>query len=129
MEESPMDMTGIWISIGLIFVFFIFACQPFNPDSNARNVTLQVLNPRGEITLPPLSPPSKRIPDLKGKKIGLYWNEKQGGNHFWNGIEQLLKEKLPEIDILRYSGAFEVGDVLAAKMAKEMDAFLYGVGD
>ena len=124
-----MDMTGIWISAVLILVVFFFACHPFNSDSNASDVTLHVLNPRGKITLPPLSPPSKRISDLKGKKIGLYWNEKQGGNHFWNGIEQVLKEKLPETAILRYSGAFDLGDELAAKMAKEVDAFLYGVGD
>ncbi|MBN1831666.1 MAG: hypothetical protein JW896_06095 [Deltaproteobacteria bacterium] len=124
-----MNITGIWISIGLILVFLIFSCQPIHSDLDASGVTLRVLNPRGEITLPPLSPPSKRIPDLKGKKIGLYWNEKPGGNHFWNGIEQLLKEKLPETTILRYSGAFDLGDQLAAKMARETDAFLYGVGD
>ena len=92
-------------------------------------VTLQVLNPRGEIELPPVSAPSVRIADLAGKRIGLYWNEKAGGNHFWNGIEQLLKEKLPDTNILRYQGAFDLGDTLAGKIAKETDAFLYGVGD
>jgi len=93
------------------------------------DVTLEVLNPRGEIELPPVAAPSGRIADLSGKKIGLYWNEKQGGNHFWNGIEKLLKERLPETTILRYSGAFDIGDTLAAKVAQETDAFLYGVGD
>ena len=124
-----MDMTDIWIPIVLILVFLFFACQPVHSDLDASDVTLHVLNPRGEIALPPISPPSKRISDLKGKTIGLYWNEKQGGDHFWNGIEQLLKEKLPETAILRYSDAFDLGDELAAKMAKEVDAFLYGVGD
>jgi hypothetical protein len=124
-----MNMTGIWISTVFILVFLFFACQPVNSDLDGSGVTLHVLNPRGEITLPPLSPPCKRIPDLKGKKIGLYWNEKPGGNHFWNGIEDLLKEMLPETAILRYSGAFDLGDDLAKKMAKETDAFLYGVGD
>ncbi len=93
------------------------------------NVTLEVLNPRGEIELPSVSAPSARIADLAGKKVGLYWNEKPGGNHFWNGIEQLLKERLPETTVLRYSGAFDLGDEFAAKIAKETDAFLYGVGD
>jgi hypothetical protein len=95
----------------------------------AAEAKLQVLNPRGEITLPPVSAPSGRVADLAGKKIGLYWNGKAGGNHFWNGIEQLLKEKLPSTTVLRYEGAFDLGDALAAKMAKETDAFLYGVGD
>jgi len=110
-------------------LLFSAACQPADSDSDISEVTLQVLNPRGEITLPPVSPPSSRIPDLKGKTIGLYWNEKPGGIHFWNGIEQLLKEKLPNTTVLRYSGAFDLGDELAAKIAKETDAFLYGVGD
>ena len=96
---------------------------------SSSDATLEVLNPRGEIELPPVSAPSARIADLTGKKVGLYWNEKQGGNHFWNGIERLLKEKLPETTILRYSGAFDIGDEKAAKIAKETDAFLYGVGD
>jgi hypothetical protein len=95
----------------------------------SNEVTLQVLNPRGEIELPPVEAPNARIPDLNGKTIGLYWNEKQGGNHFWNGIEQLLKEKLPGTAVLRYSGAFDLGDELAATIARETDAFLYGVGD
>ncbi len=95
----------------------------------AAEVTLQVLNPRGEITLPPVSAPSARIANLAGKKIGLYWNGKAGGDHFWNGIEQQLKEKLPDATVVRYQGAFDPGDTFAAKMATETDAFFYGVGD
>jgi hypothetical protein len=124
-----MNITGIWISAALLLVFFMFACQPGNTGSDASNVTLHLLNPRGEITLPPVSPPSKRISDLKGKKIGLYWNEKPGGIHFWNGIEALLKKKLPDTAVLRYSGAFDLSDEMAARIAREADAFLYGVGD
>ena len=97
--------------------------------TTSSDVTLEVLNPRGAIELPPVTAPSARIADLTGKKIGLYWNGKQGGNHFWNGIERLLKEKLPKTTVLRYSGAFDLGDELAAKVAHETDAFLYGVGD
>jgi hypothetical protein len=62
---------------------------------SAAAVKLQVLNPRGEITLPPIVAPSARLADFAGRKIGLYWNEKAGGDHFWNGIEQALKQKLP----------------------------------
>ena len=96
---------------------------------SAAQVKLRVLNPRGAITLPPVSAPSARIGDLAGKKIGLYWNGKAGGNHFWNGIEQQLKSRLPHTTVLRYEGAFDLGDALAAKIARETDAFFYGVGD
>jgi hypothetical protein len=95
----------------------------------AGEVRLQVLNPRGEITLPPVFAPSARIADLAGKKIALYWNGKAGGDHFWNQVELLLKSKLPNATILRYQGAFDLKDELAKKVAGEADAFLYGVGD
>lgn len=108
------------LSLGCLLMFQ--ACA-------AGGVKLQVLNPRGEIELPPVSAPSARVSDLAGKRIGLYWNEKAGGNHFWNGIGQLLRQRVPEVTILRYQGAFDLGDAMAAKIAEETDAFLYGVGD
>ena len=95
----------------------------------SEEFTMTVMNPRGEITLPPVSAPSGRIGDLTGRKIGLYWNEKPGGNHFWNAIESHLKEKLPGATVVRYSGAFDLGDAMAERMAGEIDAFFYGVGD
>ncbi len=95
----------------------------------AASVTLEVLSPRGEIKAPPVLTPSPRVADLEGKKIGIYWNGKMGGNNFWDAVEQFLKEKLPTTTVLRYSGAFIPADGLAAKMAKECDTILYGVGD
>lgn len=124
-----MKKNGICNSTATILANLIFSFQPVDSLSAPPEVMLRVLNPRGEITLPPLSLPSTRVPDLRGKKIGLYWNEKPGGNHFWNSIEKLLKEELPGTTILLYSGSFDLGDKLAAKMAKETDAFLYGIGD
>ena len=95
----------------LIAVLALFlGCLLIAQACTSGGAKLQVLNPRGEIELPAVFAPSARIPDLAGKKIGLYWNGKPGGNHFWNGIEQLLREKLPDTAILRYSGAFDLGD-------------------
>jgi len=95
----------------------------------APQVSLTVMNPRGEIAPPPLFAPQARIADLSGKRLGIYWNGKAGGNHFWNVIEQLLKERLPKTAIRRYDGPYDLGDALAAKIAGEVDAFFYGVGD
>jgi hypothetical protein len=118
-------MKKIYIEILIVTAGLILAAGCLS----SNDVTLEVLNPRGKIELPPVTAPSARIDDLAGRTIGLYWNEKPGGNHFWNGIERLLKEKLPGTTILQYSGAFDLGDELAAKIAQETDAFLYGVGD
>jgi hypothetical protein len=95
----------------------------------SASVTLEVLNPRGEIPPIPTLAPSPRVADLAGKTIGIYWNGKQGGNHFWDVMEELLREKFPTARILRQKGPFDLGEKTAASLAKEIDVFLYGVGD
>lgn len=100
-----------------------------NRAEAASEIEWQLLNPRGEVDLPPVSAPSARMADLAARKIALYWNGKPGGNHFWNQIEELLKERLPDTAIVRYRNGFDLGDDLAAKIAQETDGFLYGVGD
>ena len=95
----------------------------------AGSVTFKVLNPRGEIEPPPTLAPTPRVTELAGKKIGLYWNGKGGTYVFFDTVEKLLKEKFPTVTVLRYTGAFDPGDKLAAKIAKECDTFIDGVGD
>jgi hypothetical protein len=109
--------------------FAVLAAILANALFASSAVTITVLNPRGEITPPPLIAPSARIPDLANKKIAIYWNGKQGGDNFWSNVEALITLKLPNATVLRYSGPFDLGDAQAAKIAKETDAFLYGVGD
>ena len=95
----------------------------------AAQVSLELLNPRGEIEPPPTLAPTPRVTDLAGKKIGLYWNGKVGTNVFFDTVEEMLKEKFPTIKVSRYVGAFDPGDALAAKIAKEVDTLIDGVGD
>ena len=92
-------------------------------------VTIEVLNPRGEVAPTPIAAPNPRIPDLAGKKVGIYWNHKLGGEHFWDVIEARMKEKYPSVKIVRYNGGFEPTEAQIAAMTKEVDAVLYGVGD
>jgi hypothetical protein len=92
-------------------------------------VTLEVLNPRGEIVPQPILAPVPRLAALAGKRVGIYWNSKAGGDHFWDVVEAELKVKAPTTKIVRYNGPFDPGDARAAAMAREVDAFLYGVGD
>jgi len=43
--------------------------------------------------------------------------------------EEALKEKFPTATILRYKGPFDLGEKVAGTLAKEVDIFIYGVGD
>jgi hypothetical protein len=117
------------MSLGVLVPVAVAQPKPAQPAAKPGAVTLEVMNPRGEIPPPPFFAPAKRTGDLPGKKIGLYWIGKAGGNNFFDVLEQLLKEKYPSATILRYRGPFDLGEKRAAEIAKEVDTFVYGVGD
>jgi hypothetical protein len=95
----------------------------------SEKVTLKVLNPRGEIDTSMIKGVNPRVPNLAGKTIGLYWNGKPDGDLFWDVIEKKLKKKFPKVSVLRYNGPGDLGDSMAPKIVKEVDALMYGVGD
>jgi hypothetical protein len=123
------DMIRLRLAFLIFTVMGLVLYLPVNCVYGAPRVTLKVLNPRGEIAPPHVNAPSARISDPGSKKIAIYWNGKAGGDNFWNDIQALLKERLPNTKILRYSGPFDLGDDQAAAIAREADGFFYGVGD
>jgi hypothetical protein len=118
-----------WNAVSVAVSGFLMLCMLSCKASSTEEISLTVLNPRGEITPPPIVAPAGRVADLSGRKIAIYWNGKAGGDNLWNNVEALLKEKIKNPNILRYEGPFDLGDALAAKIAHEVDAFIYGVGD
>jgi len=96
---------------------------------NQNVVSLQLMNPRGEIDVPPVYNPSPRLSSLEGKKIGMYSNSKQGVDHFFTAIEDLLKQRYPDITIKRLTGAFEIRDEEVDGFISDIDAFIYAIGD
>jgi hypothetical protein len=92
-------------------------------------ISLQLMNPRGEIEVPPVYIPSPRLSGLEGKKIGMYSNGKQGVDHFFTAIEELLKQRHPDITTKRLTGAFEIRDDEVDDFISDIDAFIYAIGD
>jgi hypothetical protein len=92
-------------------------------------VSLQLMNPRGEIEVPPTYIPSPRLSALEGKKIGMYSNGKQGVDHFFTAIEELLKQRYLDITTKRLTGAFEIRDEEVDDFVSDIDAFIYAIGD
>ena len=98
-------------------------------------VTVEVLNPRGE--LPPQQTtlsPSPRVADLAGKKIALVANYKAGAELFLTKIEELLKAKFPTATILRFKMQSTQGDKksmesIYTEIAKQCDVFVHSTGD
>jgi hypothetical protein len=98
-------------------------------SAKSGEVELEVLNPRGKIESVPASSPSPRLASLEGKTIMLYSNSKPGMDNFYTAFEELLKKKYPTIKVKTMRGAFLIRDDDAQTVAKEADAFIYGVGD
>ena len=92
-------------------------------------VTIEVLNPRGEIETDEVYGISPRVADLNGKTIGLYGNGKSGIKEFLDMVEGHIHQQYPGITVKRYNGAFDVGDKLAQQISQEVSAVVYGVGD
>ena len=98
-------------------------------SAKSGKVELEVLNPRGKIEAVPDSSPSPRLTGIEGKTIGLYSNTKPGMDNFYTVFEELLKKKYPTVKVKTMRGAFLIRDDDAKALAKEVDAFIYGVGD
>jgi hypothetical protein len=96
---------------------------------NEKIVKLELLNPRGVIESQPAFAPAPRVTGLAGKRVGLYWNNKPGLDNFYTVFEELLKEKYPTATTTLLRGAFEIRDEDADAWVKEIDTFVYGVGD
>lgn len=84
-------------------------------------------NPQGVVEPPaPSGLVNPRVSDLAGKRIAVIWDGKKGGDNYCIAVEELLKTRYPTATTMRLVW----GDAEAAARAKrEMDTFIYGVGD
>ena len=101
--------------------------------SAAAQVTLEVMDPRGEIPPPPTIGINPRVPDLAGKKIVLVDNGKFGADNFLDVIAQILKQKYPSATIVMYPkpSAQTITDLPKwyPTIKQQGDLFIFGVGD
>jgi hypothetical protein len=99
----------------------------------AAQVTLEVMNPRGEIPPPPTIGINPRVPSLAGKKIVLVDNGKYGADNFLDVIAQILKQKYPSATIVMYPkpSAQTITDMPKwyPTVKQQGDLFIFGVGD
>ena len=101
----------------------------------AAQVTLEVLNPRGELPpAPTMMAPNPRVSDLAGKKIALVANYKAGAELFLTKIEELIKAKYPTATILRFKMQSTQGESgklagIFDEVARSCDVFIHSTGD
>jgi hypothetical protein len=99
----------------------------------SAQVTIEVMNPRGEIPPPPTMGIHAGMANLAGKKIVLVDNGKFGANNFLDVLAEMLKEKYPTATIVMYPkpAAQTITDMPKwyPTVAQQGDLFIFGVGD
>jgi hypothetical protein len=101
--------------------------------SAAAQVTLEVMNPRGEIPPPVTVGITPRVSDLAGKRIVLVDNGKFGANNFLDVVAAMLRQKFPSATIVMYPkpAAQTITDMPKwyPTVKQQGDLFVFGVGD
>ena len=99
----------------------------------AAQVTVEVMNPRGEIPPPKTIGINPRVPNLAGKKIVLVDNGKFGADNFLDVVAAMLKQKYPTATIVMYPkpSAQTITDMPKwyPTVKQQGDLFIFGVGD
>ena len=102
------------------------------PTASAQ-VTLEVMNPRGEIPPPKTLGISPRGGSLDGKKIVLIDNGKFGASNFLDALADMLKQKYPSATIVMYPKPAAQTITNLPKwyptVKQQGDLFVFGVGD
>jgi hypothetical protein len=92
-----------------------------------ENISLECLNPQSEIITPkPKGLSNPRVSNLSGKTVGVIWCGKSGGENFLDVVSELLKKKFPKTNIMRFIWGVPKTE---ETILKEVDTFIYGVGD
>jgi hypothetical protein len=99
----------------------------------SAQVTLEVMNPRGEIPPPKTLGISPRGMGLDGKKIVLIDNGKYGASNFLNVLADMIKQKYPTATVVMYPkpAAQTITDLPKwyPTVKQQGDLFVFGVGD
>ena len=92
--------------------------------------TLEVLNPvalsKGELVKTAAAP---RPNTLAGKKVGLLWNTKRGGNIGLQTIGELLKKRHPDIQLLPLEIKEGATPEMIAQVVASCDVTVGSTGD
>ena len=111
-----------------------FACASlFVAGTATAQVTVEVMNPRGEIPPPPTRGISPRVSSLDGKRIVLVDNGKFGADNFLYVVAQLIKQKYPNTTVVidPKPSAQTITDLPKwyPTVKQQGDLFVFGVGD
>jgi len=81
----------------------------------------EVLSPWAEADPIPLNGISPRIPDLAGRKIGLFASSKPAAPRMMTILEEKMRQRFPSSEISRYNA--EEGFIILQTVGKDKECF------
>jgi hypothetical protein len=75
------------------------------------------------------TPPAPRPKSLEGKRVGLVWNAKRGGEIALDRVGELLQECFKGVTVKRYDGGFPNPKNLLQQAIAEHDVLVGTTGD
>jgi hypothetical protein len=116
-----------------LFAAALACASLFLAGTAAAQVTLEVMNPRGEIPPPKTLGISPRGGKLDGKKVVLIDNGKFGADNFLNVVAELIKQRYPGATVVMYPKPSAQTITALPKwyptVKQQGDLFVFGVGD
>jgi hypothetical protein len=122
-----MKRSTKWFMLGVLLVTLLAWSTP----APAAPVKVEVLSPVGIADIKPVKP-ADRLNTLEGKKIGLIWNAKPGGQYLLDEVEKQLSSKYKGITFVRMQSeqGMSAEEMIAVlKGAPKVDAVVHSVGD
>ena len=91
---------------------------------------LEVLNPVAALpTETQRVPPVPRLSTLEGRRVGLYWNYKPGGNFALERVGEMLKERYKNIRVQMYPAPRPVPQKVLEEVRSECDVVIGSTAD
>ena len=117
----------------LFFVLLVFSLtfgECVAAEAEKGLVTLEVLNPQGEVPVVEETAPSPRLDTLDGKTIAMISNGHPDVNVVLEEIEQNIKEKYPTANFvhMRTGSGYNLTEEQINEI-KGYDAYVHGIGD
>lgn len=125
--RMDMEKSMYWLVLGVLLVSLL----AWSKSVPAASVKLEVLNPVGVADIKPVMP-APRLNTLEGKKIGMIWNAKPGGEYLLDEVEKQLSAKYKGITFVRMQSeqGMSAEEMIAVlKGAPPVDAVVHSIGD
>ena len=91
---------------------------------------LEVLNPVADLYSESTQfSAARRPPSLEGKRVGLYWNYKPGGNIALETVQRALEARYDNIQVKMYPAPRPVPKNVLEAVQKECDAVIGSTAD